>query len=157
MCAPAWPQPACEKVRGSAFNVQRRALNPEPATRNPNFRLTLNPKFVQLRDDVADEGEDRSTRATLERLEATGSLDVHDYEELSGGYALLRSVDHQLRLIVGRSAHLPLPGQRAFGDIARRLGYVEATELTLDLAGRMADIRKTFERILRQEVDQNGA
>jgi len=33
--------------------------------------------------------EDRSTRSTLERLEATGSLEQADYEALSSGYTLL--------------------------------------------------------------------
>src|SRR5882724_13197492 len=64
-------------------------------------------RYLQLRDDVADEGEDRSTLATLARLEANGSLEVRDFDALSGGYELLRSVDHHLRLIVGKVAALP--------------------------------------------------
>ena len=47
--------------------------------------------ILQLRDDVADEGDDRSTHATLERLEANGSLETSDYEALSRGYELLRA------------------------------------------------------------------
>ena len=87
-------------------------------------------RYLQLRDDVADEGEDRSTLATLERLEASGSLETDDYEALSRGYELLRSVDHQLRLIVGKVAAVPSTDYPAFREIAKRLGFREcrATE-----------------------------
>ena len=104
-------------------------------------------RYLQLRDDVADEGEDRSTRATLERLEATGSLDVQDYEELSSGYALLRSVDHQLRLIVGKVAALPSTDYPAFREIAKRLSFESARELRETLIERMRAIRESFDRI----------
>ena len=33
-------------------------------------------RYLQLRDDVPDESDDRSTLATLERLEANGSLNT---------------------------------------------------------------------------------
>jgi [glutamine synthetase] adenylyltransferase / [glutamine synthetase]-adenylyl-L-tyrosine phosphorylase len=114
-------------------------------------------RYLQLRDDVQDDEEDRTTRATLRRLHAAGSLNEADFRVLHDGYALLRSADHQLRLIVGRSAHLPLPGHPAFCDIARRLGYDDATKLTRELAGHMTGIRKAYERILHPEVNENGA
>ncbi len=50
-------------------------------------------RYLQLRDDVSDEGEDRSTATTLERLRTTDSLSEEDFAVLSGGYALLRSID----------------------------------------------------------------
>src|SRR6267142_3218943 len=104
-------------------------------------------RYLQLRDDVADEGEDRSTRATLERLEAMGSLDGHEYEQLSGGYALLRSIDHQLRLIVGKVAALPSTDHPAFREIAKRLSFGSARELRETLIERMRAIRESFDRI----------
>ena len=104
-------------------------------------------RYLQLRDDVADEGEDRSTRATLERLGATGSLDVDDFEKLSGGYALLRSIDHQLRLIVGKVAALPSTDHPAFREIAKRLSFESARELRETLIKRMQAIRESFDRI----------
>ena len=104
-------------------------------------------RYLQLRDDVADEGEDRSTRATLERLEATGSLDLQDYEELSRGYALLRSIDHQLRLIVGKVAALPSTDHPAFREIARRLSFETAGALRETLIERMQAIRESFDRV----------
>ena len=113
-------------------------------------------RYLQLRDFVQDDIDDRTTTATLGRLRATGSLNEADFLALDGGYALLRAVDHQLRLIVGRSARLPAPEHPAFRDIARRLGYVAAAELTKELYLRMAGIRRAYEGILGSEVDRNG-
>jgi glutamate-ammonia-ligase adenylyltransferase len=114
-------------------------------------------RYLQLRDRVQDDDEDRTTAATLRRLHAAGSLREADFHALDEGYTLLRAVDHQLRLIVGRSARLPLPGHPAFQDIARRIGYDDAAELTHELDARMTVIRSAYERILRPEVDRDGA
>ncbi|HEX7530655.1 MAG TPA: hypothetical protein VF333_05875, partial [Pyrinomonadaceae bacterium] len=85
------------------------------------------------------------------------SLNEADFRALDEGYTLLRSVDHQLRLIVGRSARLPLPDHPASRDIARRLGYDTAAELMRELAARMTGIRTAYDRILRPEADRDGA
>ncbi|HSP62667.1 MAG TPA: hypothetical protein VLQ90_06775, partial [Pyrinomonadaceae bacterium] len=113
-------------------------------------------RYLQLRDSVQDDIDDRTTTATLGRLRTTGSLNEADFLALAGGYALLRAVDHQLRLILGRSARLPAPAHPAFRDIARRLGYVAAAELTKELNLRMREIRGAYERIMQSEVDRNG-
>ena len=112
-------------------------------------------RYLQLRDNVPDDEHDRTTAATLRRLQDSGSLNETDYLALSEGYALLRSVDHQLRLIVGRSARLPLPEHPAFRDIAQRLGY-DAAKLTEKVTWRMSDIRKAYERIMTPEAVTNG-
>jgi [glutamine synthetase] adenylyltransferase / [glutamine synthetase]-adenylyl-L-tyrosine phosphorylase len=114
-------------------------------------------RYLQLRDNVQDDDEDRTTLATLWRLRAVGSLNEADFQALDEGYTLLRSVDHQLRLIVGRSARLPLPEHPASRDIARRLGYDAAAELTQELTARMTGIRTAYNRILRPEADRDGA
>src|SRR5215213_920286 len=57
-------------------------------------------RYLQLRDEVMDEGDDRSTAFTLERLREEGSVSEEDFAVLSSGYSLLRSIDHNLRLIV---------------------------------------------------------
>ena len=106
-------------------------------------------RYLQLRDDIRDEGEDRSTSSTLERLRMRGSLSASEHEVMSSGYALLRAVDHHLRLIVGRSARLPLPEQAAVRDIARKLGYAEPGELTAALTERMVGIRTVYKDIVR--------
>jgi glutamate-ammonia-ligase adenylyltransferase len=110
-------------------------------------------RYLQLRDHVQDDFQDRTTLSTLSRLRAAGALDEVDFLALNEGYALLRAVDHQLRLIVGRSARLPLPGHPALRDIARRLGYETAAGLLRELTERMSNIRAAYERIMRPEVD----
>jgi glutamate-ammonia-ligase adenylyltransferase len=104
-------------------------------------------RYLQLRDDVADEGEDRSTAATLARLEANGSLDTRDYDALSQGYELLRSVDHHLRLIVGKVAALPAIDYPAFKEIAGKLDFATPAELAETLRERMHAIREAYDRI----------
>ncbi|MEP6819744.1 MAG: hypothetical protein ABJA18_09440 [bacterium] len=104
-------------------------------------------RYLQLRDDVADEGEDRSTLATLARLEANGSLEARDYDALSGGYELLRSVDHHLRLIVGKVAALPATDYPAFKEIAKKLDFATPADLSATLRDRMRAIREAYDRI----------
>lgn len=108
-------------------------------------------RYLQLRDNVQDDDRDRTTPATLRRLRAAGSLGEADFLALDDGYTLLRSIDHQLRLILGRSARLPLPEHPAFRDLARRLNCPNAAALNHDLFLRMANIRKAYDRILRAE------
>jgi glutamate-ammonia-ligase adenylyltransferase len=113
-------------------------------------------RYLQLRDGVQDDEEDRTTRTTLERLHTAGSLEDADFLALDEGYALMRAVDHQLRLILGRSARLPLPEHPAFRDIARRLGYGEVADLTVELETRMTGIRRSYERIMRVETERDA-
>jgi glutamate-ammonia-ligase adenylyltransferase len=104
-------------------------------------------RYLQLRDDVPDESEDRSTLATLERLAANGSLQADDYESLSRGYELLRSVDHNLRLIAGKVAAVPSEDYPAFREIAERLGFENPGRLNEALDERMRGIRAAYDRI----------
>jgi glutamate-ammonia-ligase adenylyltransferase len=105
-------------------------------------------RYLQLRDDVRDEGDDRSTASIVERLEDAGSLSSSLAAALSDGYALLRSVDHHMRLIVGRSARLPAPDHPATRDITRKLGFVSAFQLAETLKERMSEVRTAYESIL---------
>jgi glutamate-ammonia-ligase adenylyltransferase len=104
-------------------------------------------RYLQLRDEVLDEGEDRSTAFTLERLRVEGSLSEEDFVGLSTGYSLLRSVDHNLRLIVGRSTRLPVADHPAARDVAIKLGFASAAQLHEILAERMRAIREAYDRI----------
>jgi glutamate-ammonia-ligase adenylyltransferase len=113
-------------------------------------------RYLQLRDNVPDDDEDRSTPATLRRLLASGSLDETNFVTLNEGYALLRSVDHQLRLMVGRSGRQPAPEHPAFRDLARRLGYDGAPELMKELTMRMSGIRRAYQSIMRFQADRDG-
>jgi glutamate-ammonia-ligase adenylyltransferase len=106
-------------------------------------------RYLQLRDNVPDDEEDRTTLGMLERLCDAGSIGEENFRALSDGYRLLRAVDHETRLVVGRSATLPAMSHASFADIARRLGYESEQMLSAELQARMKDIRAAYERIMR--------
>jgi [glutamine synthetase] adenylyltransferase / [glutamine synthetase]-adenylyl-L-tyrosine phosphorylase len=105
-------------------------------------------RYLQLRDEVLDEGEDRSTAFTLERLREEGSLTEEDFSVLSNGYSLLRSIDHNLRLITHRSTRLPDPNHVAAKDVATRAGFTSVSEMQETVTEQMRGIRETYNRIL---------
>jgi glutamate-ammonia-ligase adenylyltransferase len=105
-------------------------------------------RYLQLRDEVLDEGEDRSTPFTLDRLREEGSLSEEDFEVLSSGYSLLRSIDHNLRLIMHRSTRLPDPNHVAAKDIATRAGFNSVEDLQQTVTEQMHLIRAAYNRIL---------
>ena len=105
-------------------------------------------RYLQLRDEIPDEGDDRSTRATLERLREEGSLSEEDFGAMGNGYELLRAVDHQLRLIAGRSTRLPETDHPIAGDVAVKLGFESSKSLHEALDGQMTAIRLAYERIV---------
>jgi len=105
-------------------------------------------RYLQLRDEVMDEGDDRSTAFTLDRLREEGSLSEEDFVVLSSGYSLLRSIDHNLRLIVGRSTRLPDPNHPTAKDVALRAGFESVAEMQEELAEQMKAIRAAYNRIL---------
>jgi glutamate-ammonia-ligase adenylyltransferase len=104
-------------------------------------------RYLQLRDEVLDEGDDRSTIFTLERLREEGSLTEDDFLTLSDGYTLLRKIDHNLRLIVGRSTRLPDPDHLIAKDVAKRMGF-DCALLHARLIEKMKEIRAAYNRIL---------
>jgi len=105
-------------------------------------------RYLQLRDEVLDEGDDRSTAFTLESLREEGSLSEDDFVVLSSGYSLLRSIDHNLRLIMHRSTRLPDPNHVAAKDVATRAGFSSVSEMQQTLTEQMRAIRETYNRIL---------
>jgi [glutamine synthetase] adenylyltransferase / [glutamine synthetase]-adenylyl-L-tyrosine phosphorylase len=105
-------------------------------------------RYLQLRDEVPDVGEDRSTAFTLERLREEGSFTEEDFTTMSTGYSLLRSIDHNLRLIVGRSTRLPDPNHVTAADVANRMGFASVAELQETLIEQMQAIRDSYNRIL---------
>ncbi|HYK22398.1 MAG TPA: hypothetical protein VEV42_16775 [Pyrinomonadaceae bacterium] len=105
-------------------------------------------RYLQLRDEVPDEGEDRSTTFSLARLREEGSITEDDFVVLSNGYSLLRSIDHNLRLIVGRSTRLPDRNHVTARDVAARMGFGSVSELQETLTDQMLAIRAAYNRIL---------
>jgi glutamate-ammonia-ligase adenylyltransferase len=109
-------------------------------------------RYLQLRDNVPDDENDRSTAQSLNRLRDAGSLDEATFADLNDGYRFLRSVDHQARLVIGRSTALPLPQRSAFADIARRVGCAGAENLSSELAKQMSSIHRAYERIMSDKT-----
>jgi len=108
-------------------------------------------RYLQLRYGVPEGGDDRSTRATLERLRGAGALAEADYVAMDEGYAFLRSLDHHLRLVVGRSTRLPAMDHAALQDIARCMSYASAAALAQSLRTHMTNIRAAYARITSRD------
>lgn len=108
-------------------------------------------RYLQLRDGVPDELEDRSTRATIERLRAAGSLNEEDYAAMQDGYSFLRRLDHYLRLVIGRSTRLPALDHPALRDITHSMSYDSAEHLAESLTAHMANIRAAYDRITSKD------
>ncbi|MFN2598260.1 MAG: hypothetical protein ABR563_13860, partial [Pyrinomonadaceae bacterium] len=105
-------------------------------------------RYLQLRDDVRDEGADRSTFSTLSRLRDAGSLSSSDFDALGEGYASLRSLDHALRLAAGRSARLPAAADHPLvAELARALRFDSPPALLSQLRERMDGVRAAYERV----------
>ncbi|MDX6446651.1 MAG: [glutamine synthetase] adenylyltransferase / [glutamine synthetase]-adenylyl-L-tyrosine [Blastocatellia bacterium] len=156
-----------DQLRAETHRVRNRLEKEKVSRRSAGLDIKHGPggmldvyfavRYLQLRDNVKDDEVDRTTAATLRRLSEAGSLDRWDFAALNDGYTLLRSVDHQLRLIVGRSARLPPPEHPAFLDIARRAGYQDAAELTRGLSESMSGIRSAYARIMNTGTERDGS
>lgn len=105
-------------------------------------------RYLQLRFDLPDEDQDRSTVRSLERLGEAGALSELDRAELAGGYGLLREVDHHLRLAIGRVRHPPPPEHPVWERIAARMDRTTPEGLILDIQNEMRRIRAAYLRIL---------
>ena len=105
-------------------------------------------RYLQLRDDIHDGGDDRSTVRTLVNLRENGSLNEEVYEALVKGYVLLRSIDHSLRFVLGRTGRLPLGNLEAMARIVNELGYKSVATLLEELTLARIEIRDQYENIL---------
>lgn len=105
-------------------------------------------RYLQLRDNVPDEGEDRSTAYMLDRLKERGSLTADIHDELKAGYQFLATLDHNLRLTIGRTTLVRVGSQAAIATIVSRMGYRTTAGLIEDLTMHRLAIRSAFEAIL---------
>lgn len=104
-------------------------------------------RFLQLRDNIPDADDDRSTTFMLERLRNNGSLTDEHHRELLDGYRFLAELDHNLRLTVGRTTHVPLANHTALANIARRMNLASESELLEQLTMKRLMIREAFDQI----------
>jgi glutamate-ammonia-ligase adenylyltransferase len=105
-------------------------------------------RYLQLRDNLPDKDEDRSTLHTIERLHDCGSLDGQQFDELSQGYSFLSQLDHNLRLRVGRSSRLPLGNKRALELTAATMGFSGVNDLLEALTIHRLNIRNSYDRVM---------
>lgn len=98
-------------------------------------------RFLQLRDDVPDDSENRSTLFMLTKLREKGSLNDEDFHNLNNGYDFLSRLDHALRLTFGRSAVLP----NNLEAISKRLKIDDLLEI---LTFHRLNIRSAYDDIL---------
>ena len=106
-------------------------------------------RFLQLRDGVWDDGENRSTRAMLQKLLEKNSLDRQDFDAFDRGYDFLSRLDHNLRLTIGRTNRLPPPNQPAMQTIIERMRLGSIGDLLEKLTFHRLEIRRAFENVLR--------
>ncbi|HQZ83103.1 MAG TPA: hypothetical protein PLR83_07775 [Pyrinomonadaceae bacterium] len=106
-------------------------------------------RFLQLRDGVLDDAKDRSTPNTLNRLLDSGSISVENFDVLLNGHKFLSTVDHAIRLCVGRSTRLPVADSSAMERIIDRLKFPSTGRVLEELTIHRLAIREAYEAILR--------
>jgi glutamate-ammonia-ligase adenylyltransferase len=106
-------------------------------------------RFLQLRDNVQDDAENRSTAFTLKKLYENNSLNKEDFQNFTNGYEFLSELDHNLRLTVGRSTRLPIANQTVLQTIVKRMKLDSVKDLLEKLTVHRLEIRASFENVLK--------
>lgn len=104
-------------------------------------------RYLQLRDNVPDTADSRSSDLMLSRLYANRSLAEADFNSLRAGYTFLSSLDHAMRLIIGRSHIVPHAGQPHIQKIVERMGLASIDDLEAQLAWHRIAIRESFDSV----------
>ena len=104
-------------------------------------------RYLQLRHNIPD-GHDRSTAFMLDRLKAEGAISPDDHGQLRNGYEFLSTLDHHLRLTIGRTTRVPLGHRDALDTIATRMEYTSHLRLLEDLTFHRLAIRSAYESVL---------
>jgi glutamine synthetase adenylyltransferase len=104
-------------------------------------------RYLQLRDNVPDTPDTRSSDRMLSCLLENGSLNVSEFDSLHSGYGFLSSLDHAMRLIIGRSHVVPHAGKPHVQKIVGRMGLDSAADLDEQLSVYRIAIREAFESV----------
>ena len=105
-------------------------------------------RFLQLRDNIPDEEQDRSTIFTLKKLLEKNSMTDEDFQNFSEGYKFLTELDHNLRLTNGRSTRLPIANRNALQIISERMNLENIQNLLETLTFQRLNVRNSFENLL---------
>jgi len=108
-------------------------------------------RFLQLRDHLPNDSGNRSTATTLDRLLQLCSLPKELHGDLLAGYTFLASLDHNIRLTVGRTSRIPDANRPALEAIATRMDLSSTNELFDRLTLHRLSIRAAFESIVGRE------
>ncbi len=109
-------------------------------------------RYLQLRDNVPDSSEDRSTEFMLGELRRRGSLGELDHTSFLDGYRFLSTLDHNLRLVIGRTTRLPTAHQKVLDTVSSRMGLGSSAELAEQLTIHRLTIRNSFDNVLNPEL-----
>ncbi len=105
-------------------------------------------RYLQLTAGEAIDGEVRSTSAKLKAFRAAGLLSPDDFASLHAGHGFLSTLDHNIRLILGRSSRFPRANHAALESIAKRMHLDSVEELHQQLALHRIEIRAAFDNVL---------
>ncbi|MGH9821550.1 MAG: hypothetical protein ACRD43_15425, partial [Pyrinomonadaceae bacterium] len=105
-------------------------------------------RFLQLRDQVPDMPESRSTGSILDRLLEKGSVTADDHAAFASGYAFLSELDHHIRITIGRNTRVPFTNPRVMSLIAKRMNMSSVEEIVERLTIHRMEIRQSFENVL---------
>jgi glutamate-ammonia-ligase adenylyltransferase len=106
-------------------------------------------RFLQLKDNIPDDKENRSTVFMLGKLYENKSLSREDFTNFNDGYEFLSELDHNLRLTVGRSTRLPLANLHALQTISERMKLSSVNELLEKLTFHRLNVRTSFDNLLK--------
>ncbi|HTH50560.1 MAG TPA: hypothetical protein VL501_01420, partial [Pyrinomonadaceae bacterium] len=104
-------------------------------------------RFLQLRDNVPDDENDRSTTFMIDRLLMSGSIPDELAEQLIAGYEFLAHLDHNVRLTVGRTTRLPIGNRPAMDTIAERMSLSSQAQVVEHVTMHRLNIRSAFEKL----------
>jgi glutamate-ammonia-ligase adenylyltransferase len=105
-------------------------------------------RYLQLAKNIPDDPENRSTSFMLEKIREAGAIERETFADLADGYNFLSSLDHQIRLTIGRTTRVPLANRTAMAVIAERMSISSLSELVEKLTFHRLAIRSAFEQIL---------
>lgn len=105
-------------------------------------------RFLQLRDRVRDEADERSTSASLRRLYEYGSLEEQDYKAFTDGYGFLSALDHAIRFVHGRATKLPVGNVKAMNAVADRMECGSSSDIVERLSLHRISVRDAFDRVV---------
>lgn len=101
-------------------------------------------RYLQLRDNLPDSSDDRSTEFTLGVLREKGAIDAASHESMLAGYRFLSKLDHCLRLTVGRTTRLPVGNVKALETVADRMDVESTSALLEELTVHRLNVRAAF-------------